>query len=129
MPPLLMQGEAIERDMGELVPNIVLRGAILGFADSQDRVLEVLEYPEAAGRPRASDASITDHGFTHIGLVCDDIRKTRAELEAKGVEFLTSGIAGIVGLETTWLKDRYGLVYILMQKGRADRPYYRQLEG
>ena len=109
--------------------NIVLRGAILGFPDSHDNVLEVLEYPEAPGRRRPADASITDHGYTHIGLVCDDIRKTRSELEAKGVAFLTRGVAEIVGLKTTWFKDRYGLVYILMQKSRTDRPYYRQAAG
>ncbi len=126
MPPVLMQGEAIERDMGELVPRTALRGAILGFAESGDHVLEVLEYPEAKGRPYPSDASITDHGYTHIGLVCDDIVKTRAELEARGVEFLTRGIADIVGLKTTWFKDRYGRVYSRRAKSQADRPYYQQ---
>jgi catechol 2,3-dioxygenase-like lactoylglutathione lyase family enzyme len=60
MPPVLMKGEALERDMGELVPRTVLRGAILGFAESGDRVLEVLEYPEVDGRPRPADASVTD---------------------------------------------------------------------
>ncbi len=126
MPPVLMKGEALERDMGELVPRTVLRGAILGFAESGDRVLEVLEYPEVDGRPRPADASVTDHGYTHIGLVCDDIAKTRAELEARGVEFLTRGVADIVGLKTTWLRDRFGLIYILMEKSQADRPYYQQ---
>ncbi len=126
MPPVLMKGEAIERDMGELLPRAVLRGAILGFAESGDHVLEVLEYPETKGRPRPSDASVTDHGYTHIGLVCDGIVKTRAELEARGVEFLTRGIADIAGLKTTWFKDRYGLVYILLEKSQVDRPYYQQ---
>ena len=126
MPPVLMKGEALERDMGELVPRTVLRGAILGFAESGDHVLEVLEYPEVDGRPRPADASVTDHGYTHIGLVCDDIAKTRAELEARGVEFLTRGVADIVGLKTTWLRDRFGLIYILMEKSQADRPYYQQ---
>ncbi len=126
MPPVLMKGEALERDMGELVPRTVLRGAILGFAESGDHVLEVLEYPEVDGRPRLADASVTDHGYTHIGLVCDDIAKTRAELEARGVEFLTRGVADIVGLKTTWFRDRFGLIYILMEKSQADRPYYQQ---
>ena len=126
MPPVLMKGEALERDMGELVPRTVLRGAILGFAESGDRVLEVLEYPEVDGRPRPADASVTDRGYTHIGLVCHDIAKTRAELEARGVEFLTRGVADIVGLKTTWFRDRFGLVYLLMQKSQADRPYYQQ---
>ncbi len=126
MPPVLMKGEALERDMGELIPRAVLRGAILGFSESGDHVLEVLEYPEVDGHPRPTDASVTDHGYTHIGLVCDDIVKSRAELEARGVEFLTRGVADIVGLKTTWFRDRFGLIYILMEKSQADRPYYQQ---
>jgi len=125
-PPYLLKGKAIEQDMGELVPNTVLRGAILGFPEGGDHVLEVLEYPEVEGRPRPPDAALTDPGYSHLGFLCDDIAKTRTELEAKGVEFLTRGIAEIVGLKTTWFRDRYGLVYILMQKSRAERPYYRQ---
>ncbi len=124
--PHLMQGDAIERDMGELVPGIVMKAAILGFKDGSDRVLEVIEYPKVAGRPRPADAAITDQGFSHVGLVCDDIAKTRAELEAKGVVFLTKGIASIVGLKTTWFKDRYGIVFILMQKRYPEKPYFRQ---
>jgi len=124
--PALLEGETIEQDMGELVPGIALKAAILGFDDSGDRVLEVIEYPKTPGRPRAADASITDHGFSHVGLICDDIAKTRAELEARGVQFLTKGIASIAGLKTTWFRDRYGLVYILMEKGVTAKPYYQQ---
>ncbi len=124
--PHLMQGDAIERDMGELVPGIVMKAAILGFKDGSDRVLEVIEYPKVAGRPRPAGATITDHGFSHVGLVCDDIAKTRTELETKGVVFLTKGIASIVGLKTTWFKDRYGLVFILMEKRYPEKPYFRQ---
>jgi catechol 2,3-dioxygenase-like lactoylglutathione lyase family enzyme len=124
--PALMEGETIEQDMGELVPGIALKAAILGFDDSADRVLEVIEYPKVAGRPRPTDASITDHGYSHIGLVCDDIAKTRAELERKGVQFLTKGIASIAGLQTAWFRDRYGLVYILMEKRYTAKPYYQQ---
>ncbi len=124
--PALMEGETIEQDMGELVPGIVLKAAILGFDNSGDRVLEVIEYPKVAGRPRPADASITDHGYSHIGLVCDDIAKTRTELERKGVQFLTKGIASIAGLQTSWFRDRYGLVYILMEKRYKMKAYYEQ---
>ncbi len=124
--PALMEGETIERDMGELVPGIALKAAILGFDGSGDRVLEVIEYPKASGRARPADASITDHGYSHIGFVCDDILSTRAELERKGVRFLTTEIAGIAGLKTTWFEDRYGLVYILTEKGKPGKPYYQQ---
>jgi catechol 2,3-dioxygenase-like lactoylglutathione lyase family enzyme len=126
-PPVLMEGDAIERDMGELVPSpVALKGAVLGFPDGGDRVLEVLEYPRAPGRPRLADASVVDHGFTHVGLLCDDIVATRAELESKGVRFLTRGIAEIVGLRTTWFTDPHGLVFILLEKRDPEKPYFAQ---
>ncbi len=124
--PALMEGESIEQDMGELVPGIALKAAILGFEDDTDRVLELIEYPKTPGRPRPADATITDVGFSHIGLLCDNIAATRAELERQGVQFLTSGIAEIAGLQTTWFKDPYGLVYILMQKSLRAKPYFQQ---
>ena len=126
-PPYLVEGDDIERDMGELVPSpVALKAAILGFPDGGDRVLEVIEYPRAPGRPRPPDASVVDHGFTHVGLVCDDIVATRAELEDKGVRFLTSGVAEIVGLRTTWFADPHGLVFILLEKREPEKPYFAQ---
>jgi catechol 2,3-dioxygenase-like lactoylglutathione lyase family enzyme len=126
-PPYLVEGDAIQRDMGELVPSpVAVKAAILGFPDGGDRVLEVIEYPRAPGRARPPDASVVDHGFTHIGLVCDDIVATRAELEDKGVRFLTSGMAEIVGLRTTWFADPHGLVFILLEKRDPEKPYFAQ---
>ena len=90
--------------MGEMIPGIVLKAAILGFHDSGDRVLEVLEYPKHPGRPKSEAWSLTDHGFSHVGLLCDDIAATRARLEARGVRFLTRGTARITGLETAWFE-------------------------
>jgi catechol 2,3-dioxygenase-like lactoylglutathione lyase family enzyme len=126
-PPYLVEGDDIERDMGELVPSpVAVKAAILGFPDGGDRVLEVIEYPRAPGRPRPPDASVVDHGFTHVGLVCDDILATRAELEGKGVRFLTGGTAEIVGLRTTWFADPHGLVFILLEKRDPAKPYFAQ---
>ena len=129
-PPYEMRGEAIERDMGELVPApVAVKAAIVGFAGDGDRVLEIIEYPEAPGRSRPGDAAVTDHGLTHVGLVCDDVEATRAELEGRGVRFLTTGIAGLVGVRTTWFVDPYGVVFILVEKRHPDRAYYRQMGG
>ncbi len=125
-PPYLMEGEAIERDMGELIPIPRLAAAIVGLPGDGDRVLELIEYPGAGGRPPREDASIVDHGLTHVGLVCDDIASTRAELESRGVRFLVQGIATIAGLRTTWFADPYGTVFILMEKGDPQRPYFAQ---
>jgi catechol 2,3-dioxygenase-like lactoylglutathione lyase family enzyme len=122
-PPYLMSGEEIERDMGELVPGLSIKAAILGF-DRSDHVLELIEYPGtiAAREPRV----LTQVGISHLGLVCDDLVATRADLEQKGVRFLTSGMAGIAGLRTTWFEDPYGTVFILMEKGESQAPYWRQ---
>jgi len=128
-PPVRIEGRAIEADMGEMIPGIVLKAAILGVHDSGDRVLEVLEYPKHPGRPKSEAWSLTDHGYSHVGLLCEDITATRARLETRGVRFLTRGTARITQLETAWFEDPYGNVFILMEKSAKQRPYYRQWVG
>jgi catechol 2,3-dioxygenase-like lactoylglutathione lyase family enzyme len=130
-PPYRMAGEAIERDMGELVPSpVVLKASIVGCG-AGDHVLELIEYPEAptplAAQP--GGASITRPGLTHVGLLCDDLDRTRAELEGRGVEFLTSGVADVAGLRTTWCVDPWGTVIILLEKKSPSLPYWRQFEA
>jgi catechol 2,3-dioxygenase-like lactoylglutathione lyase family enzyme len=127
-PPYLMEGEGIERDMAGLVPSpVAVKAAILGVPGDADRVLELIEYPRAPGRPRPDDARVVDHGFTHVAFVCDDVEATRAELESRGVRFLVEGVARIAGLRTTWLADPWGNVIILMSKRDPSLPYYRQV--
>src|SRR5207253_2387028 len=67
-PPYRMEGEAISRDMGELLPSpVVVKAAIVGIDDGTDRVIEVIEYPSVAtGAPGPADVSAL--GFTHVGL-------------------------------------------------------------
>jgi hypothetical protein len=124
-PPARVAGGAIEADMGDMIPGVVLEAAILGVDGSGDRVLELIEYPEHPGRPKPETWSLTDHGFSHVGLVCDDVAATRARLEARGVKLLT-GTAQISGLATTWFEDPYGNVFILMEKSAPELPYFRQ---
>jgi catechol 2,3-dioxygenase-like lactoylglutathione lyase family enzyme len=126
-PPYRMEGEQIQHDMGELVPSpVVVAAAIVGFG-KDDRVLELIEYPEAdvkggpSGRP-----SVTEVGLTHVGMVCDDLEATRALLETRGVGFLTTGIAEVAGLKTTWCHDPWGTVIILMEKRTTANPYWAQ---
>ena len=126
-PPYRMEGDAITRDMGELVPApVVVKAAIVGIDGDGDRVLEVIEYPSVVAGA-AEPPSVTRLGFTHVGLVCDDIAATRAELEAKGVTFIVAGIAEVAGLRTTWFADPWNNVFILLEKARhPDRPYFLQ---
>ena len=126
-PPYRMEGAQIARDMGELVPSpVVVHAAILGFGND-DRVIELIEYPAAHVAPPAPGRpSVTRVGITHVGMLCDDIGATRAELETRGVEFLTAGIADVAGLRTTWCRDPWGTVIILLEKSENARPYWGQ---
>ncbi len=126
-PPFEMAGDQIERDMGELVPRpVVVKAAILGIG-ADDHVLELIEYPRATV-PAAdrNHPAITRPGLTHVGLVCHDVEGTRLELEGRGVEFLTSGIADVAGLRTTWFEDPWGTAFILLEKRDERRPYWSQ---
>ena len=127
-PPYRMEGDAIARDMGALLPApVVVKAAIVGVDDGSDRVIEVIEYPSIAERVPAAPPDVTRLGYTHVGLVCDDVAATRARLEARGVVFLVEGIADVAGVRTTWFADPWNNVFILVEKvRRPDRAYYRQ---
>ncbi|MEB4208530.1 VOC family protein [Mycobacterium sp. 94-17] len=126
-PPYVMAGNAIRDDMGELVPDPTMKAAIVGLPGPDgigDRVLEVIEYVNVdAG---AADRALTDVGLSHVGLICTDIDATRAELEAKGVRFLVSGIADVARVRTSWFVDPFGVTFILVEKSRPERPYFAQ---
>ena len=123
-PPYVMAGNAIRNDMGELVSDPTMKAAIVVFGDDGDRVFEVIEYLNVEGG--SGDRTLTDHGLSHVGLICDDIDATRAELESKGVGFLVSGIADVARVRTTWFVDPWGVVFILVEKSRPERPYFAQ---
>ena len=126
-PPYRMDGRQIEHDMGELVPSpVVVHASIVGFGQD-DRVIELIEYPAAdVDPPDPGRPVVTRVGITHVGMLCDDLGATRTELEGRGVEFLTTGIADVAGLRTTWCRDPWGTVIILMEKSENASPYWRQ---
>jgi predicted enzyme related to lactoylglutathione lyase len=128
-PPYVMTGDAIRDDMGELVSDPAMKAAIMGFDDGDgpsDRVLEVIEYLNVDGSDVRARVALTDHGLSHVGLICADLDATRAELESKGVRFLVSGIADVARVRTSWFVDPWGVVFILVEKSRPDRPYFAQ---
>ena len=125
-PPYVMTGDAIRDDMGELVSDPSMKAAIVGFDGDGDRVLEVIEYLGVEGAERRPGAALTEHGLSHVALICADIEATRAQLESRGVRFLVNGIADVVGVRTTWFVDPWGVVFILVEKSRPERPYFAQ---
>ena len=125
-PPYLMSGNAIRDDMGEMVADPTMKAAIVGLPGDGDRVLEVIEYVNVEGSEQRSAAALTDHGLSHVGLICEDLDATRADLESKGVRFLVSGIADVARVRTTWFVDPWGVVFILVEKSRPERPYFAQ---
>ena len=127
-PPYTMEGAPIEEDMGQLVPApVVVTAAIVGFG-RDDRVIELIEYPAAdVGAAGPEPPAVTRVGITHVGMLCDDVEATRSELERRGVSFLTTGIADLAGLKTTWCHDPWGTIIILLEKRDGGRPYWGQL--
>lgn len=123
-PPYVMDDDGIRKDMGELVSDPRMKAAIVGFDGDGDRVLEVIEYLAVDGSQQRTN--LTDHGLSHVGLICDDIDATRAELESRGVRFLVDGIAEVARVRTTWFVDPWGVVFILVEKSRPERPYFAQ---
>jgi catechol 2,3-dioxygenase-like lactoylglutathione lyase family enzyme len=124
-PPYVMDGDAIRADMGELLPDPAMKAAIVGFGHDGDRVLEVIEYLRAEGADEGR-RSLADRGLSHVGLICDDLDETRKTLQDRGVRFLVDGIADIAGVRTTWFADPWGVVFILVEKSKAQRPYFAQ---
>jgi catechol 2,3-dioxygenase-like lactoylglutathione lyase family enzyme len=124
-PPYLMEGDAITDDMGELLPArpVAVKAAIIG--DGDDHVIEVIGYPN---EPYTQDAprGVTHTGISHVGIVCDDIDAARARIADAGGTFIVSGVADIARLRTTWFRDPWGVLFILMQKHDPSRAYWQQ---
>ena len=110
-PPYRMEGAQISTIWLSWCPPLwSSHTAIVGFG-KDDRVIELIEYPAAdVAPPESGRPAVTRVGITHIGVLCDDIDATRTELEARGVAFLTTGIADVAGLRTTWCHDPWGTV-------------------
>lgn len=125
-PPHVMDGDAIRDDMGELISDPAMKAAIVGFDGDSDRVLEVIEYLRADEDGSHKARGLTEFGLSHVGLICEDIEATRAKLEDRGVRFLVAGIAEVARVRTTWFADPWGVVFILVEKTRPQRPYFAQ---
>jgi catechol 2,3-dioxygenase-like lactoylglutathione lyase family enzyme len=75
------EGEELSRGVG--VPGAALRQVSLLVGDTTLELLEYRSPPSETDRPLGSQS----RGASHVAFFVDDIEATKAELEAKGVEF------------------------------------------
>jgi methylmalonyl-CoA/ethylmalonyl-CoA epimerase len=103
-----------------------VKAAIIGN-EAGDHVIEVIGYPNEPA-PADGDArpAITQPGISHIGIVCDDIDDARARIASAGGTFIVSGVAEVARLRTTWFRDPWGVLFILMEKHDQSRAYWLQ---
>ena len=104
----------------------MVHAAIVGVSDDDDRVIEVIEYPaRPAGAP--TDPSVLELGFTHVGLVCDDIDATRAGSRPRACASSPPASPTSRACAPRGSRDPWDNVFILLEKrARPDAPYYRQ---
>ena len=74
-------GDELSRGVG--VPGAALRQVSLLVGDTTLELLEYRSPPSETDGPLRSN----DRGASHVAFVVDDIEATKAELEAKGIEF------------------------------------------
>jgi Lactoylglutathione lyase and related lyases len=74
-------GEELSRGVG--VPGAALRQVSLMVGDTTLELLEYRSPPSETEGPLRSN----DRGASHVAFAVDDIEATKAELEAKGIEF------------------------------------------
>lgn len=86
----------------------------------------MIEYLGVAGGGQRNTAALTDHGLPHDGLICEDRDVTWAQLEGTGVRFLVDGIADVARVRPTWFVDPWGVVFILVEESKPERPHFAQ---
>jgi len=57
-----------------------------------DTMLELFEYLDPRGEKIPSNDRQANHGFVHMGLQSSDVRADYAELQAKGIKFLSEPV-------------------------------------
>jgi catechol 2,3-dioxygenase-like lactoylglutathione lyase family enzyme len=102
------------------VPGGALRQVNLACGDSIVELLEYTNPPEASPTPVRAD----QRGAAHLALHVDDAEATKAELEAKGVEFLSEVNAVDEGVLAGWrwvyFRDPAGIVLELVEVAYRD---------
>ena len=50
----------------------------------------------------------------------------RADAVAAGAVPLVEGVASVAGVRTTWIRDPWGVTFILLEKTDPAKPYWHQ---
>jgi catechol 2,3-dioxygenase-like lactoylglutathione lyase family enzyme len=113
------EGEDLSRGVG--VPGAGLRQVSLLVGDTTLELLEYRSPPSGTDGPLASN----DLGASHVAFAVDDIEATKAELEAKGIEFYgpvnTVDDGVLAGWRWVYFEDPDGYPLELVQVA-----YYRE---
>jgi catechol 2,3-dioxygenase-like lactoylglutathione lyase family enzyme len=119
-----LHGESLDRVVG--LDQARLRVVELALGDG--RLLELIEYRQPRGEPKAASATPADVGADHMALLVDDVDATYTALAGAGVRFTTAPveIAGgiFAGSRTTYCFDPDGLPVELWQTAASPRPDY-----
>jgi catechol 2,3-dioxygenase-like lactoylglutathione lyase family enzyme len=90
------EGEGLSQAVG--VPGAALRQVSLLLGDTMFELLEYKSPPSETTGPLQSSS----RGASHVAFVVDDIEATKAELEAKGIEFYSDVNAVDEGVLAGW---------------------------
>ncbi|HVQ58752.1 MAG TPA: VOC family protein [Solirubrobacterales bacterium] len=97
------------------VPGAKLRQVNLACGEAIVELLEYTEPPSPIGRPVPANGT----GATHLAFHVESAERTKAELEAKGVEFLSEvnvvdeGV--LAGWRWVYFRDPFGIVLELVE--------------
>jgi catechol 2,3-dioxygenase-like lactoylglutathione lyase family enzyme len=102
------------------VPGANLRQVNLACGESIVELLEYTQPPSPIAKPIPANAL----GATHLAFYVDDAEATKAELETKGVEFLSEvnvvddGV--LAGWRWVYFRDPFGIVLELVEVAYSD---------
>ncbi len=88
------------------------RHAMMQRADGMR--LELRQYEHPAGRPRAVDAPVVDHGINHFCFAVDDVYAEYERLRVSGVRFDCEPLEVRPGVVLTYARDPDGNVIELL---------------
>ena len=101
------------------LPDCAARAVMLRRGDS---MLELFEFSHPAPKPQDPRRPVSDHGFTHICFLVNDVAQEQARCEALGMRF-HSKTQSTDELTFSYGRDPDGNVIELLRIHAADHPF------